>query len=78
MEIKNILLSHLEADFGCRFTPSSRKILSYISSEKKIVLESSLCTGVATFLIFNENVYLSKKKEKRKGIICSHRSLNGW
>ena len=32
-------------------------------SEKKIVLKSSLCTEVATFLNFNETIYLLKKKK---------------
>ena len=43
----------------------------YITSEKKIVLESSLRAEVATFLIFDEIIYLLKKSN---GIICSHRS----
>ena len=41
---------------------------------KKFVLESSLCTGVATFLIFNENVYLSQKE---RDYLFSQK-LNGW
>ena len=50
MEIRNKLLSHLETEVGYRFTLLSRKFSCYIRSEKKIALESSLCTRVATFL----------------------------
>ena len=45
-----IILSHLETEVGSSFTLLSRKFSCYIRSEKKIVLESSLCTRVATFL----------------------------
>lgn len=40
---------------------------------KEIVLESSLCTGVATFLTLYENVYLSKKKKKKRDYLFSQK-----